>query len=222
MATKLATDVSDRSVAGFFDSYSTDFNALYGSRKNLVNSLIDRLFRKSMRLRFELTIQGCQPIAGKSVLDIGCGPGHYSVHLARQGAAEVLGLDFAPGMLEIAQENARRHGVSDRCRFIQADFLSHSFDKKFDYAMAMGFMDYIEDPTRVMDKILATTKSKAFFSFPVEGGILAWQRKQRYKNRCPLFLYSRKQLMALIAAQKCRRFEIQKIARDFFVTVDMQ
>jgi 2-polyprenyl-3-methyl-5-hydroxy-6-metoxy-1,4-benzoquinol methylase len=208
----------EQSVAEFFDLYSADFNALYGSRKNAVNAVIDRLFRKSMRLRFEYSIQGCQPIQGKRVLDVGCGPGHYSVHLAKQGAAEVLGLDFAPGMIDIAWENARRNGVLDRCHFIQADFLSSSFGEQFDYAIAMGFMDYIEYPSKVIDKILAATSSKAFFSFPVAGGLLAWQRKQRYKNRCQLFLYNRKKLNELFTTPRCKRFEIKTISRDYFVT----
>jgi 2-polyprenyl-3-methyl-5-hydroxy-6-metoxy-1,4-benzoquinol methylase len=210
--------MSEKSVAEFFDSYSADFNALYGSRKNAINTVVDRLFRKSMRLRFELSIQGCQPVKGKRVLDIGCGPGHYSVRLAKEGAAKLLGLDFAPGMIDIAQENARRNGVLDRCHFIQADFLSYPFGEKFDYSIAMGFMDYIEDPSGVIDRVLATTKLKAFFSFPADGGILAWQRKQRYKDRCQLFLYSRKKINELFATPKCKQFATETISRDFFVT----
>ena len=171
-----------------------------------------------MRLRFDLSIQGCQPVKGKRVLDIGCGPGHYSVRLAEEGAAEVLGLDFARGMIDIAQENARRNGVTGRCHFMQADFLSYPFGEKFDYSIAMGFMDYVADPSEVIDKVLATTKLKAFFSFPTDSGILAWQRKQRYKNRCQLFLYSRKKLNELFATPKCGRFATETISRDFFVT----
>lgn len=43
------------------------------------------------------------------VLDLGCGPGHWSARLAgRYGThARVTGLDLAPGMLEVAQ---RQHG----------------------------------------------------------------------------------------------------------------
>ncbi len=211
--------MSNRSVADFFDAYSADFNALYGSRKNAVNSVIDRIFRKSMRLRFEWTIKGCTPIEGKSVLDVGCGPGHYSVHLATKGAGDCFGLDFAPGMIRLAKENALRSRVSNRCEFACGDFSAYPFDRQFDYAIAMGFMDYIEKPEPIIDRVLSLTKEKAFFSFPVEGGILAWQRKQRYKKRCQLFLYNRAQLDALFSGRKCKRFEIEKISRDFFVTV---
>jgi hypothetical protein len=81
----------------------------------------------------------------------------------------------------------------------------------------MGFMDYVEEPARVINKVLALTQNKAFFSFPADGGILAWQRKQRYKKRCKLFLYTAEDLKLLFAERKCMKFEIQKVSRDFFV-----
>ena len=208
-----------KEVADFFDSYSDRFNAIYGNKNSLFNGAVNRLFRKSMRLRYDYTIRGCQPIEGKTVVDIGCGPGHYSVRLAKMGAQNTLGLDFAPAMIEIAKKNAERAGVGSRCQFVYGDFLSYSFNRPFDYAVVMGFMDYIEEPAKVIDKVLAVTSDKAFFSFPVAGGILAWQRQQRYKNRCKLFLYTTEDLRRLFAERKCRKIEIQKISRDFFVTV---
>jgi len=100
-----------------FDRYATDFDAIYGNQSNVINRVINRFFRQSMRERFELTLAGCMPVAGCSVLDVGCGPGHYAIELARRGAAEVTGIDFADGMLEIANARAEREGVKDRCRF---------------------------------------------------------------------------------------------------------
>ena len=53
----------------------------------------------------------------------------------------------------------------------------------FDYSIAMGFLEYIEEPKKVIEKVLSITKLKAFFSFPVDAGMLAWQRKLRYKKK---------------------------------------
>jgi len=211
----------EQSVAQFFDSYSADFNALYGSRKTALNSLIDRTFRKSMRLRFERSVEGCMPVEGRSVLDVGCGPGHYSVHLASQGASSCFGLDFAESMVHLAQENAVGNRVSERCEFVCGDFSKYAFDRQFDYAIVMGFMDYIENPEPIIDKVLSLARRKAFFSFPSAGGFLAWQRKMRYKKRCSLFLYREANLEALFSRKKGMRFEIEKISRDFFVTVHL-
>ncbi|MFY0992863.1 methyltransferase domain-containing protein [Halomonas sp. C05BenzN] len=58
------------------------------------------------------------PERASSVLDLGCGPGHWSARLAcRYGeAGTVTGLDLAPGMLEVAR---RHHG--DRVRWLCGD-----------------------------------------------------------------------------------------------------
>ena len=208
-------------TATFFDSYARDFEAIYGNKNTPVNRVVNHYFRKSMRLRYERTIAGCSPIEGRSVLDIGCGPGHYSVELARRGAGEVLGIDFAEGMIDLAVARAREAGVDDRCKFVLGDILDASIDRKYDYTIVMGFMDYVEDPHKLIDRVLEVTSSKAFVSFPVAGGVLAWQRKLRYRQRCPLYLYDEARLQDIFRRYRDARFEIQPAARDFFVTISV-
>lgn len=50
------------------------------------------------------------------VLDVGCGPGHLSIRLARQPGLKVTGLDLDPAMIERARANANRAGNSDERR----------------------------------------------------------------------------------------------------------
>ncbi len=216
-------------VATFFHDYAQGFNALYGNAHTPLNRLINRLFRRSMRLRFERTIAGCSPIDGKSVLDVGTGPGHYAVELARRGARRVVGLDFAAGMLAIARSRASQAGVGERCEFQEADFLGYhpaensAVDKaaggKFDYVIVMGVMDYVKEPTAFIRHVVASCRGRAFFSFPVSNGLLAWQRKLRYKRKCDLYLYSRGQVRDLFQRAGGRSFEIDRLGRDYFVTL---
>ncbi len=213
--------MSTNRTSQFFDSYAHDFNAIYGNSNTFVDRWINRYFRTSMRLRYEMTIAGCSPIEGKSVLDIGCGPGHYGVTLAKRGARQVLGIDFADEMIALANQNAQSAGVDDRCHFARRDFLADPIGDRYDYAIAMGFMDYMSDPRRTVEKVLAVTKTKAFFSFPAEGGILAWQRKLRYRSRCPLYMYSLPQLHQLFSKLSPEHLRCERIARDYFVTVTM-
>jgi len=206
---------------GFFHQYANDFDAIYANRGGFVEGFINRTLRKSMKLRFEKSVAGCQPIEGKSVLDIGCGPGHYSITLAQRGAGRVVGLDFAEGMIQLAAKHAAEAGVGDRCTFQSGDFFSYQASQRFDYAIVMGFMDYMPEPRKIIEKVLSLTASRAFFSFPVAGGLLGWQRKMRYRNRCDLFLYTEPQLRELFATFKGVRTKIEPIARDFFVTADV-
>lgn len=213
--------VSVNRTSEFFSAYAHDFNAIYGNRNTFVNRWINRHLRKSMRLRYERTIAGCSPIVGKTVLDIGCGPGHYSVALAKNGAARVFGIDFADEMISIAQKNAHSAAVDDRCEFARMDFLADPIDEKYDYSIAMGFMDYMADPRKTVEKVLSVTRGKAFFSFPADGGFLAWQRKLRYKPRCPLYMYTEPQIKELFSSVRPQQVRCEAIARDYFVTVTM-
>ena len=205
------------STARFFDGYAKDFDAIYGNANTPFNALINGVFRKSMRLRFERSVDGASPIEGKTVLDVGCGPGHYSVTLAKRGAASVTGLDFAKGMIDIAEGRAETAGVQDRCQFVYGDFMTAPLEGPFDYAIVMGFMDYMKDARAVVDRVLSLTRGKAFFSFPADGGVLAWQRKIRYRRRCDLFMYDDPALRRLFAG---RPVKIERLARDWFVTAE--
>ena len=209
----------DPKVSSFFHGYAVDFNAIYGNEGGLLNGLLNRWFRRSMEVRFVKTLAGCQPIEGKTVLDIGCGPGHYSVALAKMGARAVQGIDFAEGMLDIARKRAVQEGVAGNCRFDHKDFFRATMPERYDFVFAMGFMDYVEDARATVHKIHDLTREKAFLSFPAAGGFLAWQRQMRYRSRCPLFLYSRPQIESLFEGLQNLDVTIERIHRDYFVTV---
>lgn len=209
----------DDRTRAFFHRYAGEFNAIYGNSNTPWNALVNRLFRRSMMLRFEYTLKGCDPIAGRSVLDIGCGPGHYSVELARRGAGRVVGIDFADNMIAIAREQAAAAGVQDRCTFEVADVIKYTAAEPFDYVIVMGFMDYVADPAALLRQVAAMTRVRAFFSFPAAGGPLAWQRQLRYRNRCPLYLYRHDQLKQLLSAVPGVDTRIEQISRDYFVTM---
>jgi SAM-dependent methyltransferase len=204
-------------TADFFHRYARDFNAIYGNRNTVVNTIVNSVFRRSMRLRYDMTLEHCVPILRRSVLDIGCGPGHYGIELAKRGASEVLGIDFADGMLDIARQAAHDASVQDICSFQRADFFTHDFDRRFDFVIAMGFMDYVAQPADMIRKSLALANVRALFSFPLAGGPLAWQRKLRYRDRCELFLYSREQVVQLFSDVNAKAVEIVSIDRDLFV-----
>jgi SAM-dependent methyltransferase len=212
---------SNSRTSGFFHGYAKGFSDIYGEKHSGWRRLINDHLRKSMMLRFQATLDGCQPIDGRSVLDVGCGPGHYGVALATAGAGSVLGIDFADGMLDLAKENARRAGVSDRCSCERADFLTFTSPEKFDYVVLMGFMDYMSDPAAVVEKALSLSRHKAFFSFPMQEGFLAWQRRLRYRFKCDLYMYTRDDVERLFKTDACRRFRVDKMARDYFVTAEV-
>ncbi len=210
--------MSESGVSGFFSAYAGTFDAIYGNRNTLLERLVNRWFRKSMRLRFERTLAACSPAAGRSILDVGCGPGHYSIALARKGAGEVLGLDIAPGMIALARSHAEQAGMANRCRFAEEDFMTRPASVVFDHVVVMGVMDYVAAAGPFVTRVLAATRRSAYFSFPAAGGPLAWQRKLRYRRRCPLFLYREEEVHRLFDRAKGFRVSVERLARDYFVT----
>lgn len=209
----------EKKVKVFFDEYANGFTSIYLERRSIFRKTIDKLFRKAVYLRFYRTIENCKPAEGKTMLDIGCGPGLYCIELARIGASKVVGIDFAPKMIELARKFAQEFGVHNKCEFIVADFLEYEFPEKYDFTIAMGYIEYCPEPEKVLKKMISLTSNKAFLSFPEKRGFLAWQRKIRYKFKCPLFLYSKDDIERLIKSVTNLPFKIEKLARDYYVTI---
>jgi ubiquinone/menaquinone biosynthesis C-methylase UbiE len=68
------------------------------------------------RTRRLLELIDIENLAGKRVLDVGCGIGQYSVFFAMKGA-DVTAFDISPVGIERGRQIAKINGVEDRCRF---------------------------------------------------------------------------------------------------------
>jgi ubiquinone/menaquinone biosynthesis C-methylase UbiE len=215
----MTEQTKEKKVKAFFDEYAGGFTSIYLEEKSIFRRIIDKLFRKAVYLRFHKTIENCKPVEGRTMLDVGCGPGLYCIELARIGASKAVGIDFAPNMIELAKKFAQEFEVHNKCEFIVADFLEYEFPEKYDFTIAMGYIEYCPEPEKVLKKMISLTKNKAFLSFSDKRGFLAWQRKIRYKFKCPLFLYSKEDIEKLIKSVTNLPFRIEKLARDYYVTI---
>jgi SAM-dependent methyltransferase len=94
--------------------------------------------------------------AGAPVLEVGCGPGHLSIRLARRHGLEVTGLDLDPAMIAHAQANADRPGNSGQPRpsFLVGDVAALAFpDRSFDLVVSTLSMHHWADPTAGLAEI---------------------------------------------------------------------
>ena len=74
---------------------------------------------------------------GDSILDIGGGPGHYSIHYAKQGHTVTL-LDLSDENVRFAKKKARQYSVKIRALQGNALDLSGFADDSFDIVFLMG------------------------------------------------------------------------------------
>jgi ubiquinone/menaquinone biosynthesis C-methylase UbiE len=97
----------------------------------IINSNVAISFCGALELLFEI---GALPRAEK-ILDLACGPGHFSLFLAKYSSAEkVIGVDLSEPMLEKAHRNAVKMGLSHRVEFVLGDItaLPQFQDQQFD------------------------------------------------------------------------------------------
>lgn len=73
----------------------------------------------------------CGGLAGKSILDLGGGPGQYAVAFARRGA-RVTWYDVSNRYRELAEAKAREHGVTIQFAIGYLDEAADILDQKFD------------------------------------------------------------------------------------------
>ena len=212
-------------VKSFFNDYTRDFAKISGNVTSIgidnsswFEKLLNKLFRKSMSLRFNQTISEIISADCESVLDIGCGPGDYSLALRNKNIKDITALDFSQNMIDFANNLEVSIFGDSKIDWCVADFSTWNSEKTFDAAIIVGVMDYIEDPITFINSVFAVCNKVSIFSFPSDKGLLAWQRKMMYKSRCYLRLYCQKELEEIFE-DTGQNFVINQLGRDYLVIV---
>lgn len=110
-------------------------------------------------------IDGQAPLAGKRVLDIGCGGGILSDSMARKGA-DVTGIDLSTKALRVAQLHALEAGTQNvSYREISAEALAQEQPAGFDVVTCMEMLEHVPDPASVVRACSALVKPGGWVFF---------------------------------------------------------
>jgi len=127
------------------------------------------------RDRMRRTLLGWLPddLAGRRVLDAGCGTGALAVEVARRGA-HVVAIDLSPTLVALARERAPRDLGAGRVEFLVGDMLAPGLGR-FDHVVAMDSLIHYRarDVVRVLGGLAARTERSLVVTFAPKTPALA-------------------------------------------------
>ena len=115
-------------------------------------------------LRLQM-IDSIAHLAGKRVLDVGCGGGILSESMALKGA-QVTGIDLGEKALKVAQLHALETGVQVDYQCIAVEMLAQLQPNSFDVVTCMEMLEHVPDPASVVSACANLVKADGhvFFS----------------------------------------------------------
>jgi tRNA (mo5U34)-methyltransferase len=108
-----------------------------------------------------------QDLTGRTVLDIGCNAGFYSLELSRRGAC-VTGIDPDPRYLEQARFAAE---VLERdVEYLQMEVYDVArLNRRFDYVLFLGVLYHLRHPLYALDEVAPLVRERLVFQSMLRG-----------------------------------------------------
>ncbi len=132
-------EVRRQKEAEFHDQWAADVD--------LDATLIDETFTATTALENQYVLQQFGDVRGLRVLDYGCGAAEGGIFLAKRGA-KVVAIDVSPGMLDLAQRLAKKHGVEIETRVVSGDQIPAA-DGEFDRIYGNGVLHHVPLKTAI-------------------------------------------------------------------------
>jgi len=104
------------------------------------------------------------PVAKRTVLDVGTGTGRAAIALARRGA-QVTGVDASTEMLAVADRRAREAGAA--VTFLSGDAHGLAFgDRSFDAVVCLRVLMHTPDWQRSLEELCRVARHRVVFDYP--------------------------------------------------------
>jgi 2-polyprenyl-6-hydroxyphenyl methylase/3-demethylubiquinone-9 3-methyltransferase len=110
-------------------------------------------------------IESFTSLAGKKVLDVGCGGGILAESLSKAGGI-VTGIDLSVKALKVAELHQLESNTSVKYRSISAEDLAKEEPKQYDVVTCMEMLEHVPDPSSVVQACATLCKhgGSIFFS----------------------------------------------------------
>ena len=109
-------------------------------------------------------IDELSPVAGKRLVDVGCGGGILAESMARRGA-EVTGIDMGEAPLTVARLHSLESGVDVDYRQSTAEALAEEQRESFDVVCCLEMLEHVPEPGAVIAACAELAKPGASLYF---------------------------------------------------------
>jgi ubiquinone/menaquinone biosynthesis C-methylase UbiE len=163
-----------------------------------------------------------------TILDLGTGPGYLPVEIVKRSPSiNVIGVDLSRKLIETAQSNAAKAGLTERLTFKVGNAGRLEFaDYSFDMVISTGMLHSLKDPVAVLREIHRVLKAgrEAWIFDPAKVAsavdLQRWKESLNFRERFFLWLfqlfglhkpikaYTREQAIALIGKTDFKNYQI--------------
>ena len=164
------------------------------------------------------------------ILDLGTGPGYLPIEIVRRTPdINIIGVDLSRKLIQLAQANATKAGLSHRLRFEVGNSAELHFDNaSFDMVISTGMLHSLKNPVAVLKEIYRVLKKGGEAWIYDPANITAYIDKRKWKASLnfrersflwffkllglhkPIAAYTREQLIPMIEATDFESFEIDE------------
>ena len=145
-------------------------------------------------LSFELKQNG---LAGRSVLELGCGRGELTLELVKDGAVTATGIDLSPSAIEYARTLARDAGLADRLMFTHGNSATMSLEPH-DVVVHNRVICCYPDATAFLQNSIAAARSVYAFCMPRSRGFWGALMRIGLKGENALHAIKRREFRAFV------------------------
>jgi predicted RNA methylase len=125
--------------------------------------------RRSVHARAVIALELLKPhIEGKTILDIGCGNGHFVKGCVELGAKHAYGIDISPEAIKLARRLAEKNGYADRSTF-SVGRAGDSDLPQTDFVTGFGLIDWLSG-AECMTMLRNIEGRKFVFSYSEQDG----------------------------------------------------
>ena len=147
--------------------------------------------------KIDFLIKNAPDALGKTILDVGCGNGFFTCHLAKH--FDVTGLDFSAAMLKMNPHKKVVLGSVYDIPFA---------DESFDVVFCSDLLHHLDDPKKALSEMKRVSKKYVAVSEPNRNNPLMFVFSALFSEERGALKFSKKYLLDLFAGQKLQLLDI--------------